>query len=823
MEEIKISVRGLVEFILRSGNIDNRKRSSSESAMLDGGRVHRMIQRRMGAGYLAEVPLKIEIEGEKYLLIVEGRADGIFAEKRKANELDPCDEKVDITWIDEIKGVHRNVKKMDEALEVHLAQAKCYGAIYLIQNNLEEIGVQMTYCNMDSEEIKRFRYTYRRDEIVAWFDTVVAEYKKWADFRFDFRKKRQESIQALEFPFEYRDGQKELAASVYRTIYHKKRLFLEAPTGVGKTISTLFPAIKALGEDKGEVIFYLTAKTLTGTVATNTYNILRQKGLRMKTVTITAKEKLCPLEQMECNPDACPYANGHFDRINDAMFELLNDHDDFSREIILEYANKHMVCPFEFCLDMSLFSDGILCDYNYLFDPNVYLRRFFQDGVKGQYIFLVDEAHNLIDRAREMYSASLFKADFLAASRLVKPFDEKLSKAFRSCNNVLLSYLREYEDAHVRESIDTFLISLTRCAGLFDEFMDQDEGSSIRDELLEFYFDMRHFLNMAELMGDDFVIYTQPDSEKDLMLKLLCVDPSSNLRACLDRGVSTIFFSATLLPVTYYIDLLSGDRNDYAIYAESSFDPAKRGVYIARDVSSKYTRRGMEEYLKIGKGICDIVKKKQGNYMVFFPSYRFMEEVYDTMLSGEMEDYSDYMQIVCQEPSMSEQQREEFLGLFDTCMKDSHGKVKDVPDLSLSIDFDIEMDDRSLVGFCVMGGIFSEGIDLKNDSLIGAIIVGTGLPQVGSELEFMKDFFDRRGGNGFDYVYRIPGMNKVLQSAGRVIRTADDVGIVALFDDRFMSSSYKNMFPHEWEDLKCGKMDEIVGYISEFWKKNQKK
>lgn len=850
--QLHTSIRQMVEFLLREGDIDNRGRGSSADAMLEGGRIHRMIQSRMGGDYRAEVPLKTVIADQEFDIVIEGRADGIFAEKidgmglslrdlitrdtfcledfeqgelaadvldeeqiKKEYEEDDYSDISEVVLIDEIKGVHRDLRRMTGPVGIHLAQAKSYAAIYLLQNDDRVIGVQMTYCNMDTQIIKRFRAYYRRETILQWFEGMTEEYRKWARFKYEWRKIRQDSIHNLDFPFEYRDGQKELAASVYRTIYLKKRLFLEAPTGVGKTISTLFPAIKALGENKGEMIFYLTAKTLTSTVAIETYDTLRQLGLRMKTVSITAKEKMCPMEEMECNPMVCPYAKGHYDRINDAMYDLLNQRDDFTREAILTAAEKHQVCPFEFCLDMSLFADGVICDYNYVFDPNVYLRRFFQEGIKGDYLFLIDEAHNLVDRAREMYSAVLKKDSFIEARKLVKPFDPKLARAFDTCNKQLLEYMRESDDTVVRDNIDPFLISLTRAAGYLDEFLEEDEGSSIRREILDFYFEIRHFLNMAELMQQDYRIYTRQMENGDFFIKLLCVDPSRSIKNCLDRGSSSVFFSATLLPVGYYMDLLSGDRGDYTVYAKSSFDPSNRGIFVARDVSSRYKRRTQSEFEKIADYISIAASSKAGNYMVFFPSYRFMEDVYDIFEKK----YSGEFEVVCQNPSMSEDEREEFLGRFD--MADSFDDRADLIG-NAGISFDIEDEsETSLIGFCVMGGIFSEGIDLKKDSLIGAIIVGTGLPQVGPEMEIIRDFFDHRDdGRGFDYAYRFPGMNKVLQSAGRVIRTAQDRGIILLLDDRFMYSEYRELFPREWEKVKDVSLATVTENISNFWKNN---
>lgn len=433
--EIQISVRGLVEFILRSGNIDNRKASSPENAMQEGGRIHRMIQRRMGADYHAEVMLRYVYATENYEIHIDGRADGILIQP--IGELAQTPELTDVSvapayrdlvtvTIDEIKGTYRDLAKIREAQGVHLAQAKCYAYIYGNQNDLKRIRVRLTYCNIDTEEIKYFHFEYGMEELSEWFIDVMSQYRKWADFQFEWQKMRQESIKQMEFPFPYREGQKELVTYVYQTIYHKRKLFLEAPTGVGKTISTLFPAVKSMGEGRGQRIFYLTAKTITRTVADEAAQLMRNQGLKLKSVILTAKDKICFMEETECNPVYCPYANGHYDRINEAIYDLLTHSDNFNREQIEAYAKRHQVCPFEMTLDMSLFADLVICDYNYLFDPHVYLKRFFTEGIREDYIFLIDEAHNLVDRGREMYSAVLVKEDFLALKKAVKEYDGRM-------------------------------------------------------------------------------------------------------------------------------------------------------------------------------------------------------------------------------------------------------------------------------------------------------------------------------------------------------------------------------------------------------------
>lgn len=777
MEQIKISVRNLVEFVLRSGDIDNRRgKSGQKEAMQEGSRIHRKIQRRMGASYQPEVPLKIEIQEEKYQLIVEGRADGIIIEETGVT-------------IDEIKGVYMDIHAMEAPIAVHLAQAKCYAYIFALKEELQEISVQMTYCNLDTEEIRRFQETYSFEEISKWFEAVIKRYEKWADFQYEARMERNESIAGLEFPYPYRDGQKELAAGVYRTIRREKNLFIQAPTGTGKTITTVFPAVKAVGEELADKIFYLTAKTITRTVAKEAFDMLRHHGYLGRVITITAKEKLCLCEEMDCNPVHCPYAEGHYDRVNDAVFDLINKERDITREVLIAQAEKFRVCPFEMCLDTTLWVDDIICDYNYVFDPNVYLKRFFAEGVKGDYLFLIDEAHNLVERGREMYSAVLYKEDFLKVKKIMKEYSRKCVKALEKCNGHLLGLKRECENYEILDNIGALIFALMQLGAALEEFFLKDISFPEKKEVQDFYLELRHFLNMYERVDENYVVYTEHEADGRFKLKLYCVDTAVNLQECLDKGRSTIFFSATFLPIQYYKKLLSTKEDNYAVYARTVFSKEQRLLVIGTDVSSKYTRRNEGEFAKIARYIYETAQGKKGNYMAFFPSYKMMEQVLDKFYAlnlGEMD-------CVVQEMGMREQEREEFLESFR-----------------------VERD-NTLVGFCVMGGIFSEGIDLKNEALIGAIIVGTGLPQISNEREILKNYYDKRYGEGFDYAFRYPGMNKVLQSAGRVIRTMEDRGVIVLLDERFLQREYLKMFPREWENYETVTVESVQEKVKKFW------
>ena len=825
---IKISVRNLVEFILREGDIDNRHgKGTSPEAMQEGSRIHRKIQRRMGSNYHAEVPLKIAIEEEHYTLVIEGRADGIMIESASGREITFADnfnhikpdEDMHVT-VDEIKGIYQKLETLDAPIGVHRAQAMCYAYIYALQHDLDRITVQMTYCNLDTEDIKYFTEDFAFSDLTEWFSHLIGEYKKWADFQFAWRNLRQTSIKRLEFPYEYRKGQKELAAGVYRTIARRKNLFIQAPTGVGKTISTVFPAVKAVGEELGDKIFYLTAKTITGTVAKEAFELLRTKGYQAKVIQITAKEKLCKCDEMDCNPEHCPYAKGHYDRVNDAVYHLLQKEDVFTREILLEQAQEYMVCPFEMCLDVATWADDIICDYNYVFDPNVYLKRFFAEGTKGDYIFLVDEAHNLVERSREMYSAKIYKEDFLATKKLIRKYSDKLAADFDKCNRILLGYKRECEKYVHYDNIGNLIFALMRLASNLDEFLQKTTEFPERREVSEFYLNLRNFMNIYELVDEHYVIYSEHEEDGRFKLKLCCVDPSLNLQERIDKGNATIFFSATLLPIQYYKNLLSTKKDNYAVYAETAFSDEQRLLLLSNDVSSKYTRRNTAEFSRIAEYIRCTVQAKAGNYMVFFPSYKMMQQVYeifcemDFVRSEEEEEIETVFRTIQsgakqekmisaiqQKSGMKEEEREAFLRAFS--------------------DEESQKRDGSLVAFCVLGGIFGEGIDLKNEQLIGAIIVGTGLPQISNEREILMNYYERRSGEGFDYAYRYPGMNKVLQAAGRVIRTATDVGVIELLDERFLQSDYRGLFPREWEKRAVCSVETVEQYVREFWENNQ--
>lgn len=787
---IRISVRHLVEFILRSGDLTSRSGMLSEGeAMQAGSRLHKKIQKSRGSDYQSEVFLSGEVTFEDMVIGVEGRADGLY--KKDGRDT-----------IEEIKGVYRDVSRMKEAVRVHLAQARCYGALLKGFENQEasheEIGIDMTYVNLDDETVRTFDLVYTVSENGRWFLDVVEAYHRWEAFRLSHVKERNASALALSFPFVYREGQKRLVASVYHAIHAGRQLFIEAPTGVGKTMAVIFPAVRSMGEGTTERLFYLTANTVTGDVAVQALQILRDKGLKFKFSQIRAKEKLCPMSEVNCQPDYCPYAKGHFDRINDALFELLNHTDFYDADAVLREAGKRMVCPYELSLDASQWADGVIGDYNYVFDPDVRLKRFFGDSVKGYPLILVDEAHNLVERGREMFSASLCKEHVLATAGKFKGLSPRLEKSLRRLNKVLLDEkhkLAEHREMTgksyaVLPSVSSLETAALRLFSEFKAYFEKVDDASVFNDVSAFFFELRKFLQTAELLDENYRIYAHLSTENEFRVRLACMNPAVNLQSVMDKAVDTVFFSATLLPMDYHKNLFSCRQDDYGVYATSPFSDFQRGTFIGRDVSSRYGQRGEKMYYRIARYIHDIVLAHQGNYMVFFPSYQMLDEVFEVYRRHFEEESVDW---VVQSRGMMTDDREIFLENF------------------------YEEPVRSLIGFCVMGSVFSEGIDLTGTRLVGAIIIGTGLPQISSEREIVREFYEDNGRNGFDYAYRIPGMNKVMQAAGRVIRTEKDRGIIALLDGRFLEGAYRRLFPNEWQNFRIMTCDTAGSLVRKFW------
>ncbi len=772
---IKISVRNMVEFLLRSGDIEPTG-SGGSKAMQRGTRVHRKLQKEAGENYQAEVRLSCETEFTEFLLVVDGIADGIF-------------DTGEGTTLEEIKSTMTPPEQIEEdSNPLHWAQAKCYGWMLLHRTDLPEVTIRLTYFHVETGRIRRFDKTFQRKELQDFFQGLAEQYAKWAHISLQNKGERDRSARALPFPFShYRRGQRELAVGVYRAVRDQKLLFAQSPTGTGKTISTLYPAVKAMGEGMGEKIFYLTAKTVTRQAAEQAIRIMEERGLVFRRITLTAKEKICLCPDVSCDPKECDFACGHYDRINEAVLDLLAQERDITRETVIKYAKKHCVCPFEYELDISLWMDCIICDYNYAFDPRAYLRRYFDSG--GDYVLLVDEAHNLVERARDMYSAELSKQEFLKQRKVLKETAPKAYQEIREINRIFLAMRREFaeeEGTRTAELPTGLHAHVERFTEALEAFLESRHSGRGDSGLLDLFFHCRTFLTVFRLYDERYVTCVTRRNQ-EIRLKLFCVDPSGLLRKACEKGRSAVFFSGTLQPLNFYRDMLGGEETDPTLCLPSPFPPENLCVMTAGNLSTRY--RDRENSCAGIAGYIRAVTRRPGNYMAFFPSFQYMNQVYETYRSlwpkGDTR---------IQESHMKEEQREEFLNSFEA----------DPP--------------QSMIAFAVLGGIFSEGIDLAGDRLSGAVIVSVGLPQLSPERDIMSRYYRQRNGHGFEYACQFPGMNRVLQAAGRVIRTGEDKGFVLLLDDRFLHRRYRDLFPAEWQGGHRVFSPEAAGRIlDDFW------
>ena len=775
----KVSVRDLVEYVLKSGDLISSFRGTSRN--VEAIRAHQMLQKSYGDNYNAEVTVSYVVARDDITLEINGRIDGVLTN-------------VDGVVIDEIKTTTAEIKYIDENYNLlHMAQAKCYAYIYGMQNNLNSLEVQLTYYQLDTKEKKFINKSFTILELENSFNKLTKKYIDWIRVVKKWSIIRNESIINMKFPFNtYRKGQRELAIGVYNTIKKSQKLYVQAPTGIGKTLATIFPSIKGLGEGHTSKIFYLTAKTITRTIAENTLQALINNGLLLKSITLTAKEKICFNPDKNCDPKECEYAKGHFDRVMEAIRSAYNKEVTFNKSVIEKYARKYSVCPFEFSLDLCYWCDIIICDYNYVFDPRVYLKRFFMDN-SGDYVFLIDEAHNLVDRAREMFSAELYKKQILELKKKTKYSAPFISKALNKVNRFLIGLRRELEilekDTFNEKKAPEDLISLLKkFVSLAEKWLASGEVSDFKEELLDLYFKAVGFIRTSENYDEKYITYFEKQGE-ELRIKLFCLDPSLIMKETLKRGKTAIFFSATLTPLGYFMKLLGGSEESLKMKLETPFERQKLCLIIDDSISTKYAAREYS-YDKIANNISKVNKMKGGNYLVFFPSYKYMNETFERFNSK----YED-IKTLCQKPNMTEEEKCQFLQEFNQQHK------------------------NGLIGFAVMGGMFGEGIDLVGESLLGAIVVGVGLPQICFERNIIRDYFEKENGKGFEYAYIYPGMNKVMQAAGRVIRTTTDKGLVLLIDDRFTRANYRKLFPNEWKDFKRTTENTLEKTLGNFWEK----
>ena len=785
---LTLPIRRLVEFLLRTGSIDSRFTGFDRA--LEGARLHRKLQKaavKEYPDYQAEVTLRQDYTCAEVAYTLEGRADGIFTDTDGT------------VTIDEIKTTTTPPELITgEQNPEHWAQAQIYAAIYARQQGLSAMRVRLTYFQVEEELEFHFQHDYSAEALDAIVTDLLTQYAPWAKRAAQWHSLRRASLQTLQFPFaDYRPGQRAMIGAVYKTCTEGGQLLCQAPTGIGKTMSVLFPALKAMGDDP---VFYLTARGTTRAAAENALRLLRQNDpdLKLRSVTLTAKDKICLQSHRECTPEACPYANGYYDRIKTALWDAL-DTCELTADTLQAFARKHKVCPFELGLDLSLWCDVVVGDYNYLFDPVVHLARFFETA--GDYIFLLDEAHNLPSRARDMHSASLCKSAFYDAKKRLGKGKSSLKNALTKVNNLFIEWRHRCEETAGDDRFgrtffentraDDFDRALNRLCEPLEIWLDEHrEPDETHDALLQLYFDIRAWLRVADTFDDHFVLQVAAHGS-EVRASMLCLDPSQFLAADFAKGRAAVLFSATLAPAGYYKDLC-GLPDARAVALRSPFAPQNLGLWCARQVSTRYKDRETS-IPQVADLMAVMTAAKPGHYLAFFPSYSYLQKVWQDFTAR----YPD-VPTLCQETGMEEAKRADFLTQFT------------------------QQTAATLLGFAVLGGVFGEGVDLAGDSLIGTAIVSPGLPQVGARQEQLRQYFEATRGAGFDYAYRYPGMNKVLQAAGRVIRTPQDKGVVLLIDDRFLAPDTRRLMPPHWDHLRVVQSaDSMKLELEQFWKNHE--
>lgn len=786
---IELSVRFLCALAVKSGDIDARRPRSTEALLL-GGEIHRRLQAEAGGYYSPEVTLtNTTLRGGMYYT-VSGRADGVIREPSG-------------TCIDEIKCV-RGADFYRPPAEAHLAQLKCYAHFLARRDGLSRVDARLTYFNVDSEKIKYFRYEFSDSELEEYYTGLLDKISFFASLAAQRELDVLPEARRAVFPYrELREGQEIMIRECFGAIKRGQRLFVEAPTGTGKTISSLFPAVRALGEGYADKIFYLTAKASTRREAYAGASKLHSSGVGLRAVVLNSKEIMCrcPARGQSstknfCNPEDCPLARGYYDRVNGALRELLSSSSGYPSRLILSVAEKHGVCPYELSLDLSEYCDIIICDYNYAFDPSVYLRRYFaEDGKREKYVFLVDEAHNLADRARDMYSASLCLSDF-SISDDVEPsiFCVGVREAFSKLRELCSDSVVRDTDGHERgffmsrSPLGNFTAELEIFRKKCDGWLRKNTDSEYYDSVYDVCARVRKYLCVCEYFGKGFLTYVELGGG-DITVKVFCLDPSSVMNTLLSRASASVLFSATLAPTEYFCDVLGCRDRSVSVSLPSPFAPENLCVAIADFLSVRYSDReaNISRFVSV---IAATVSAKAGNYIVYFPSYDCLEKVYRAFARK-----YPHVATVVQKKGMGHAEREEFLSAF----KADEGKLR--------------------VGFCVLGGAFSEGVDLPGSRLIGAVIFGVGLPGLSNERNIIRDYFEEDDGRGYDYAYTYPGMNNVLQAAGRVIRTDTDRGIVVLVDDRYATPTYRHLIPSHWKNVQyAGNAASLAEISRRFWK-----
>jgi len=751
----KIGVRDLAYFIHQSGDLTTEFFSNHD--MLAGSRAHDFLQSQYGNNDKAEYYIKREISylGKTYIL--DGYIDGVLNE----------DETI---IIEEIKSTTKDLDEITiEYHKEHLAQAKIYAYLYALENNMDVINIRLTYISIVDYDLKSFDMIAKFEDLEDFTLNTLEQYISWLNMLDNSKNLRNETLETIKFPFESeRPGQRTLMKATYQALTNNEILYCIAPTGIGKTMATMFSALKTLKEN--DKLFYLTAKGSGKNAPLDAIRILSKKGLKIKAIDITAKKKICNAKMGHCNPDECPYTKGYFEKLNQATREIFDNYDIFSEDIILDITNKYKMCAFEFSLYLSYYCDIVIADYNYAFDPVAHLIRYFEDDSYKPKV-LVDEAHNLVDRSKDMYSAMINEIDIRVLRAKLNGYKPSIRNDCNKALEILDSY-REYLttnttlfETSMNNDLNVILRNLfQKCDQIFEE----NKKIKDKDLALESYFKIMDFLNISEIFSETHRMIIKLVND-EISINYFCLDASKFILDTIKNSIyGIVFFSATLYPIEYHANLITAGEGKY-LELDSPFNPNNLDIIINSKISTKYKNR-IDSIDSIIEAIEIVTKSKSGNYIVFFPSYAYMNMVVEQITEPDYE-------MIIQKNNLSELEKNEIITKFKTTT-------------------------NTKVGFFVMGGVFSEGIDYIGDALSGVIIVGVGLPLICDENNLLKDYYENTYQNGFNYAYTYPGFTKVIQAVGRVIRDYNDRGIAILMDERFMYNEYQNLMPKHWKNRK---------------------
>ncbi|MCD4827567.1 MAG: DEAD/DEAH box helicase family protein [Acholeplasmataceae bacterium] len=777
MKQFSIGITDLVSFLFSSGDLSSE--TFQNVSLIEGTRAHQYIQDRYTSDDQSEISIHYMYELENMTFFLNGRIDGLLLRD-------------DQYIMEEIKSTRKKV--FDESFtyqDEHLAQLKFYAYMYLKNNHLESIDTHIKYVQISDYQFRLFDFKLYLSDLEVFVKQALDDYMEWINILEAHQIKKLESIKDTSFPFpEYRRGQKQMMAAIYQTIKDQDILYAIAPTGIGKTMASLFSSIKAL-DSNSQKIFYATAKTQGKAIAVDSIRLLEKTGLHIKVLEITAKDSTCFLEKRNCDPEVCPFAKGFFDRLKDATIDIFSNETILDRSTLERYARKHEICPFEYSLYVSYFVDIIICDYNYIFDPRVHLVRYFDEN-NYKPLLLIDEAHNMISRSRDMYSATITKSDLIKLRRLSNKIKPSLKGSIKKVLDALNPYEERLAYAYFLSDKDidfTVLDTIKTLLSKIENTLKENHKHANKTQILDIYFQFLAFIKIYEYYNESYLTNIYKDTTEDLIVELRCLDASKYILDTLEnKAYGSTFFSATLHPIEYYKKLLSQDVGE-TLKIKSPFPTENLNIMLYHNLSTRYKDRdtSLDEVIKTIK---EVVRAKKGNYIAFFPSYQYLNQVYDKILTEDID-------IIVQERSMTQEKRDETIHLFKS------------------------QNQKSQLGLFVMGGMFSEGIDYIGDMLSGVIIVGVGIPMINELNNQLKDYYDIHFNKGFDYAYQYPGMNKVIQAVGRVIRTQSDHGVAILIDDRFDTSYYKKLFPIEWKDYqRISSQKALQRALSDFWKKH---